>query len=369
MSLKLVIETCENYREIFLFPWLQKSDNKAILKYDLLPIKYEDKQYFISLAFPYKYNYIHLEYNDDIFKVNLIHCSNELNLAIYECNKYEGKFYSINDLKYRIPLDKFDDFVFKTNESMIPIKHIDYCFKNFDSELLPPLAYLSVQSDPVYIGSILYNMSNDSIYGILQTTYDTHIVIPSIAIKRLLDGTKTDFKYSNFYCDYGLNNNIITSGVSVIKSQYTELKEKDIITDIDNLMILNGKIKYSKINEWVPIEVYMWYEWLPNTTKTIKILKKKGKSIEKNLQFINYSSMINIPIREETSDDGKIVKLTFELLNYFYERKVILNNKKITESLLNPYNKSKLSICLDDSIICTKYETPTSIESFEVVSN
>jgi hypothetical protein len=134
-------------------------------------------------------------------------------------------------------------------------------------------------------------------------------------------------------------------------------------------MILNGKIKYSKINDWVPIEVYMWYEWLPNMTKKIKILKKKGKSIEKNLPFINYSSMINIPIREETSNDSKIVKLTFELLNYFYERKVILNNKKIAESLLNPYSKAKLSVCLDDSIIYTKYEKATSIESFEVVSN
>lgn len=369
MSLKLVIETFENYREIFLFPWLPKSSNKAILKYDILPIKYEDKQYFISLAFPYKYNYIHLEYNDDIFKVNLIHCSNELNLAIYECNKYEGKFYSINDLKYRIPLDRFEDFAFKNNSSLVSIKHIDYCFKNFDSELLPPLAYLSVQSDPVYTGSILYNMSNDSIYGILQTTYDTHIVIPSITIKRLLDGIKTEFKYSNFYCDYGLNNNIIASGVSVIKSQYTELKEKDIIIDIDDLMIINGKIKYSKINEWVPIEVYMWYEWLPNMTKKIKIQKKKGKSIEKILPFINYSSIINIPIREEALDGSKNIKLTFELLNYFYERKVILNNKKITESLLNPYNKAKLTLCLDDSIISTKYEKPTSIESFEVVSN
>ena len=72
MSLKLVIETYENYRETFLFPWLAKSPNKAVLKYDLIPIKYDDKKYLISLAFPYKYNYIHLEYNDEIFKVNFI---------------------------------------------------------------------------------------------------------------------------------------------------------------------------------------------------------------------------------------------------------------------------------------------------------
>ena len=129
--LQLVIETNENYQETSLFPWLQKSSTNIIVRYDAIPIKYLDKQYIIALAFPYKYNFIHLENTSDssttqnsseILKVNLIHSSNELNLAIYSCDKYTDFSYTINDLKYKVPSSKFNDYYFRNNEKLISIE-------------------------------------------------------------------------------------------------------------------------------------------------------------------------------------------------------------------------------------------------------
>ena len=169
--LQLVIETNENYQETSLFPWLSKSQNNVIVRYDAIPIKYLDKQYIITLAFPYKYNFIHLENtsdllseqtasqnNSEIFKVNLIHSSNELNLAIYSCDKYTDFSYTINDLKYKIPSAKFNDYYFKNNDKLISIEHIDYYFANLDALNLPPLAYLKCQAEPTFIGSVLFSV-------------------------------------------------------------------------------------------------------------------------------------------------------------------------------------------------------------------
>ena len=380
--LQLVIETNENYQETSLFPWLSKSQNNVIVRYDAIPIKYLDKQYIITLAFPYKYNFIHLENeqtasqnNSEIFKVNLIHSSNELNLAIYSCDKYTDFSYTINDLKYKIPSAKFNDYYFKNNDKLISIEHIDYYFANLDALNLPPLAYLKCQSDPTFIGSVLFNLSNQSIYGILQTTTDHHIVIPAISIKRLLDGINTGFQYSNFFCDYKLYNNLIQNGIKIVSSQYSNLHKNDIVLDINNNMIIRGNIRYPRINEWVPIEVYMWYEWLPNTTIRLNM----HNNSELLLPFINYNKIMHIPTYTnnyiETSDSTtKLIQISFQLLKYFYNNNVILRNNVLDEYLLNPYNSDtneckRLYIKLDEELFTKKYLEPTEYSDFSILNN
>jgi hypothetical protein len=386
--LQLVIETNENYQETSLFPWLQKSQKNVIVRYDAIPIKYLDKQYIITLAFPYKYNFIHLENtsdllseqtasqnNSEIFKVNLIHSSNELNLAIYSCDKYTDFSYTINDLKYKIPSAKFNDYYFKNNDKLISIEHIDYYFANLDALNLPPLAYLKCQAEPTFIGSVLFNLSNQSIYGILQTTTDHHIVIPAISIKRLLDGINTGFQYSNFFCDYKLHNNLIQNGIKIVNSQYSNLHKNDIVLDINNNMIIRGNIRYPRINEWVPIEVYMWYEWLPNTTIRLNM----HSNIELLLPFINYNKIMSIPMYntnnyiETPNSTTKLILITFQLLKYFYNNNVILRNNVLDEYLLNPYNSDtneykQLYIELDEKLLTKKYLEPTEYTDFIISS-
>jgi hypothetical protein len=386
--LQLVIETNENYQETSLFPWLSKSQNNVIVRYDAIPIKYLDKQYIITLAFPYKYNFIHLENtsdllseqtasqnNSEIFKVNLIHSSNELNLAIYSCDKYTDFSYTINDLKYKIPSAKFNDYYFKNNDKLISIEHIDYYFANLDALNLPPLAYLKCQAEPTFIGSVLFNLSNQSIYGILQTTTDHHIVIPAISIKRLLDGINTGFQYSNFFCDYKLHNNLIQNGIKIVNSQYSNLHKNDIVLDINNNMIIRGNIRYPRINEWVPIEVYMWYEWLPNTTIRLNM----HSNIELLLPFINYNKIMSIPMYntnnyiETPNSTTKLILITFQLLKYFYNNNVILRNNVLDEYLLNPYNSDtneykQLYIELDEKLLTKKYLEPTEYTDFVISS-
>jgi len=358
-QLQLIIETNENYKETTLFPWIEKSKNNIIFKFDVIPIKYFDKIYLISLIFPYNYNYIHLQYKDKIFKLNLIHNSNELNLCLFECEKYNGFHYTLNNLKYKIPSDKFDDFIFINNDTRIKVQHIDYFFKNYNSDLLPPLAYLNVQSESVYISSVLYNDSNDGIYGIVKNTEDHHILIPAIAIKRLLDGTKFGFVYSNFYCDYELNNKC---SITILKSYYKNIKINSCVTEIDDLIIINGKIKYNKINEWVPIEVYLWYEWLNGKNMNLKLIQKNRKS-NINLEFIDFTKICSIPFR--STNNLKILTLSFELLDYFYDKNIILYNKKINNKLLNLYeNKDNILIEINDKLIINKYEEPTQICDF-----
>jgi hypothetical protein len=220
------------------------------------------------------------------------------------------------------------------------------------------MAYLKCQSKSAYIGSVLFNKSTKSIYGILFTTYDNHIVIPSIAIKRLLDGINTDFKYSNFYCDYKIYNNTVSSGIKIINTFYDSIKKNNLILDINNGMIINGKIKYSKINEWVPIEVYMWYEWLPSTNISLTIYNKGFQNTIKNLPFINFKDMLNIPFRN-TNVSSKIMQLSYELIDYFYDKNVILSSDKIDKYLENPFNKIKLEIDVTEDLISKNYEEPT----------
>jgi len=389
--LQLVIETNENYQETSLFPWLPKSHTNVTVRYDAIPIKYLDKQYIITLAFPYKYNFIHLENtsdssfehtssqnNKEIFKINLIHSSNELNLAIYSCDKYEGFSYTINDLKYKIPANKFNDYYFKNNDKLISVEHIDYYFANLDALNLPALAYLKCQADPTFIGSVLFNLSNQSIYGILQTTTDHHIVIPSVTIKRLLDGINTGFQYSNFYCDYKLYNSLIQNGIKIIKSEYPNLHKNDVVLDINNNMIIRGNIRYPKINEWVPIEVYMWYEWLPNISIKLK-LYKNGDYHGLSLPFINYSKIMIIPTYannyiERADSTTKVIQITFQLIKYFINNNIILRNNLLDEYLLNPYNSNtneykQLYIELDEKTLGKKYLEPTECADFLIINN
>jgi hypothetical protein len=363
---KLIIETNENYKETSIFPWLPKSETYIKILYDAIPMTYLDKLYFITLAFPYNSENIYLEHENNFFHARLIHSSDELNLALYTCNDYEGFTYTINDLKYKIPADKFTDFAFNCGNELVKINHIDYYFKNLSSDYLPPMAYLKCQSESAYIGSVLFNNTTKSIYGILFTTYEDHIVIPSIAIKRLLDGINTDFKYSNFYCDYNIYNNTVSSGIKIINTFYDTIKPSTIILDINNSMIINGKIKYSKINEWVPIEVYMWYEWLPNTNINLTVYTKGYKNTQKSLPFINFKDMLNIPFRN-INPESKIMKLSYELMQYFYDKNVILSSDKIDEYLSNPFKKIKLEVDVKEDLIAKKYAEPTE-ESVSIVS-
>jgi len=355
---KLVIEVNENYKETSLFPWLPKSETQIKIFYEAIPIAYLDKQYFVTLAFPYNSENTYLQLENKIFHARLIHSSDELNLALYGCNDYDGSTYTINDLKYKIPADKFTDFSFNYGSELVKINHIDYYFKNLLNDYLPPMAYLKCQSESAYVGSVLFNTSTKSIYGILYTTYEDHIVIPSIAIKRLLDGINSDFKYSNFYCDYKIYNNTVSSGVKVVNSLYESIKPSTVILDINNSMIINGKIKYNKINDWVPIEVYMWYEWLPTTNISLTIYDKFNQNIEKNLPFINFKDMLNIPFRN-TNVSSKNMQLSFELIEYFSNKNVILSSDKIDEYLENPYKKIKLEIDVNEDLISKKYAEPT----------
>jgi len=360
--LKLIIETHDNYKETKLFPWIPKSETTIQISYDAIPMTYLSKQYFVTIAFPYNSENVYLQSDDNFFSARLIHSSDELNLALYSCNDYEGITYTINDLKYKIPGDKFTDFLFNSNNELVRINHIDYYFKNLSSNFLPPMAYLKCQSNPVFIGSVLFNNATNSIYGILYTTHDAHIVIPSIAIKRLLDGISTDFKYSNFYCDYKIyDKNNVASGIKIVNTFYETIKKDTIVLDINNSMIINGKIKYNKINEWVPIESYMWYEWLPNTNMNLTIYNKGYNNIEKNLPFINFKDMLNIPFRN-TEVNSKIMKLSYELMNYFYNKNIILSSDKIDDYLSNPYKKIKLEIDVIEDLISNNYTEPTEVE-------
>jgi NADPH-dependent 7-cyano-7-deazaguanine reductase QueF-like protein len=364
--LKIVIETNKNYEETTLFPWILPSTENIIIKYDAVPIKYLDKNYIISLSFPYNYKYIHLEEDNNIYKLNLIHVSHELNLSLFSCDKYNDFHYSISDLKYKIPKDNFNDFFFQNNKTYIPIKYLDYFFNNFDAPNLPPFAYFNCKSMQVEKGSVLFNISNNSIYGILLTTYEDHIIIPSLAIKRLLDGINTEFKFSNFFCDYKLYTSEINSGIKIINSNYSNIKKNEVILDLNNLMIIRGNIKYKKIDEWVPIEIYLWYEWLPKTSVIIKTFYLKDTT-EKLLEFKDYKSYLNIPLIN-TNVNSKIMKLSFQLLRYFYEKNIILRNEDIDNYLLNPFKKSNIMIDISEELISAKYYEPTEITDLVIVT-
>jgi len=362
---QLIIKTVENFKDITLFPFIQKSYKTITIAYDIIPIKYEGKNYFISIAFPYKYDQIHLQksspHNEDptnIYAINLIHQSDELNLSIFEAPTYEGVFYTLDDLKYKIPKDNFEDFKFLNNKEdrLININHIDYIFKNEYHDMLPPFAYLECQSETTYDGAILFNVLNKSIYGIVKNTIsqthtlDTQLIIPSLAIKRILDGLLSNFKYSNLFCEYELySSKLVESGIKINNSQYINIVPSEVITQIQDLKIINGNINYSKIDECVPIEVYMWYEWLPTTFMQINTYYK-GTFSTKNIQFIDYKDILKIPISIE-NENTKIKRLTFRLMEYFMNKNIIINNESIENAMMNPFNTPEIYLDISEELL------------------
>jgi hypothetical protein len=359
---QLVINTCENFKKVTMFPFIKKSRENISIIYDIIPIKHNSKNYFISLAFPYTYDTIYLQISSSkeskiIHSLNLIHSSDELNLSIFSCEESVNidTFYTLDDLKYKIPKDKFDDFKFVNNreDKLIDINHIDYIFENFDSPQLPPFAYLACQSDEIYNGSILLNLVNKSIYGIVSgKRSELNIVIPSIAIKRLLDGLSSNFEYSNFYGTYELYNSSLNNGILVSESKYDNIIQNEVILNIQGMDIINGNIKYNKIDEWVPIEVYLWYEWFSSTMLEINTYYMSGYA-KKYLQFIDYKHILKIPISNQ-KEDSKIKKLTFRLMEYFVEKNIILDNEVINNALTNLYNSESVYVDINEELINLK---------------
>jgi hypothetical protein len=370
---QLIITTVENFKEITFFPFIQKSFKPETIAFDVIPIKYEGKNYFISLAFPYKYDQINLQtsspHDDEptnIYAINLIHQSDELNLSIFSCQDYSGIFYTLDDLKYKIPKDHFDEFKFLNNkeDKLININHIDYIFKNFDNDILPPFAYLLCQSETIYNGAILFNLLNKSIYGIVKKTLtkndmlDTQLIIPSIAIKRLLDGIKVNFKYSNIFCEYELySSKLVESGIKINNSLYDNIVPNEVISEIQDLKIINGNINYNQIDECVPIEVYMWYEWLPTTYMKINTYYK-GTFATKNIQFVDYKELIKIPYSNQF-EDTKIKRLTFRLIEYFIEKNIILNNESIDNAIMNPFTTPDIYLDISEELLNLRCEDLT----------
>jgi hypothetical protein len=333
---------------------MKKEDTIAVT-FDAIPIKYMNKNFIVSYSFPYMYEKIYLRSTKGVHKLDLIHLSAELNLSLFSCQTYDEHFYSISDLKYKIPRDKFDDFYFNNESYLIDVKHIDYYFDNIHAPNLPPIAYLRCESNVPTIGSILIKF--ESIYGIKHE--NDNLVISSLSIKKLLDGINVNFQYGSLACNYKLSEG--KSGIIITESYEDNINVDDIITDIDNLHIIRGNILYNKIDEAVPIEIYLYYEWEPNTL--IKLLFDNKQSID--LEFKDFRSIINIPILHESS--SYIMKVSFQLLNYFYKNKIILRSEKLDEYLMNPYIHNDLMIEINEQLIIQKYEELTEITNFKII--
>jgi hypothetical protein len=102
---------------------------------------------------------------------------------------------------------------------------------------------------------------------------------------------------------------LVESGIKINDSKYGNIVSQEVISQIQDLKIINGNINYNKIDECVPIEVYMWYEWLPTTFMQINTYYK-GTFTTKNIQFIDYRDVLKIPIFNP-EENTKIKRLTF----------------------------------------------------------
>jgi hypothetical protein len=350
----IIIETNRNYEQTTLFPWIEKEE-LTIITFDAIPIKYMNKNYIVSYSFPYMYNKIFMKTTNGVHKIDLIHLSAELNLSLFSCPTYDEHFYSISDLKYKIPRDKFDDFYFNNESNPINVKHIDYYFDNLNAPNLPPIAYLKCDSESVPIGSILIKL--ESIYGIKHE--NDNLVISALSIKKLLDGINVNFQYGNLACNYKLSEE--KSGIIITESYEDNINVDDIITDMDDLHIIRGNVTYNKIDEAVPIEIYLYYEWNPKTS--IKLFFGNKQPI--NLEFKDFRSIINIPILHEKS--SSVMKVSYQLLHYFYKNNIILRNEKVDEYLMNPYKMISLMIEVNEELIIQKYEESVEITNFKII--
>jgi hypothetical protein len=61
------------------------------------------------------------------------------------------------------------------------------------------------------------------------------------------------------------------------------------------------------------------------------------------------------------------MKVSYQLLNYFYKNNIILRNEKLDEYLLNPYKTIPLMIEVNEELIIQKYEEPIEITNFKII--
>ena len=62
------------------------------------------------------------------------------------------------------------------------------------------------------------------------------------------------------------------------------------------------------------------------------------------------------------------MKLSYELLDYFYDKNMIISNPEIDEYIMNPYKKKELKVDVDEKAIMIKYMEPTEYTELQIVS-
>ena len=63
------------------------------------------------------------------------------------------------------------------------------------------------------------------------------------------------------------------------------------------------------------------------------------------------------------------MKLSYELLDYFYEKNMIISNSEIDEYIMNPYKKKELKIDVDEKAMMTKYMEPTEYTEINIIED
>jgi hypothetical protein len=78
--------------------------------------------------------------------------------------------------------------------------------------------------------------------------------------------------------------------------------------------------------------------------------------------------MLKIPFTNNKKE-SKVMRLTFDLLEYLYEKNIILKNDLVDKYLSEPYEENNLIIDFDEELIGRKYLEPTEITNINIVEN
>ena len=294
-----------------------------------LAIKYPNN--IIKIVTPF---FIQLPYarctilNTDIILQLISYCI-YTRVAVYNVKNIDN-FYKFELLNTDISNLSLKSHIEQIDKTKIEIQDISINIENKMNENIYPFVWLKctinesnkedlIAGLPVYHNNILIGI----IYNIDSTTIT---IIPNINIILNL----ANKPLSNIFFNY--------------TSKRNNVHVNDIIININKNKIINDLIYYNKLNIFIPINTFLWYESIMYNTFKFNIIRN-GKKININIKTEQLKNKLFFDINTTTEcysiDNFIIIKPNLLMVEWLIENNIILKNYLYLCYMINPFKKIK----------------------------
>lgn len=284
--------------------------------------------------------------------------TNEFNLALLKIiNHIPEKYITIHDFNIRL-IDDVKGYLYTNidqKNKQIKCKLCEIIIDKLINIHIPDNVFIqyNISSDiNIKKGSIIVN-SNKKINGIVyEQTDDIIYAIPSKVICRFLQEMSIDnrFEICSLYFDHIIiNNELMVTNTNkinyntsvtpnllqneIIPTRYNNFRKNDVILEIDNTSLKNGKVYDQSIGINLPLKTYIMLNYFMGMHINFKIMRIKDDI------YITKNIMVNI--RPASSIFLIPYKNSFQTKYYIVDNKIYI---ELDENIIRYFIKQKINI-------------------------